>query len=134
MPSTMDYTTQGDPNQVPPPAYMNTTQATTQNQFFRTNNFLVSDGSNRHIHEIKDKVFHAGYLENRNNAYLLELPGLKDMLHKRQVSMNVDKAYVKTFMGNRRTDQPACCDMTGFWLYWAFRTNTATESATANSK
>ena len=78
-PSTMDYTTQGDPNQVPPPVYINTAQATTQNQFFRTNNFFVPDGSNRCIHEIKDKVFHAGYLENRNNAYLLELPGLKDI-------------------------------------------------------
>ena len=79
MPSTMDYTTQGDPNQVPPPVYMNTTQAATQNQFFRTNNFFVPDGSNRCIHEIKDKVFHAGYLENGNNAYLLELLDLKDM-------------------------------------------------------
>ena len=25
--------------------------------------------------------FHAGYLDNGNNAYLLELLGLKDMLH-----------------------------------------------------
>ena len=79
-PSTMDYTTQGDLNQVPP-VYINMAQATTQNQFFCTNNFFIPHGSNRHIHEIKDKVFHAGYLENGNNAYLLELPGLKDMLH-----------------------------------------------------
>ena len=80
MPSTMDYTTQGDPNQVPP-VYINTAQATMQNQLFHANNFFVPDGSNRRIHDIKDKVFHAGYLENGNNAYLLELPGLKDMLH-----------------------------------------------------
>ena len=66
-PSTMDYTTQGDPNQVPP-IYINTSQATTQNQFFCTNNFFVPDSSNRRIHEIKDKVFHAGYLENGNNV------------------------------------------------------------------
>ena len=39
-PTTMDYTTQGDPNQVAPPTYINTAQATAQNQFFRTNNFL----------------------------------------------------------------------------------------------
>ena len=39
-PSTMDYTTQGDPNQVTPPVYINTAQATAQNQFFHTNNFL----------------------------------------------------------------------------------------------
>ena len=75
-PSTMDYTTQGDPNQVPP-VYINMAQATAQNQFFHINNFFILDGSNRHIHKIKDKVFHAGYLENGNNAYLLELPGLK---------------------------------------------------------
>ena len=39
-PTTMDYTTQGDPNQVAPPTCINTAQATVQNQFFRTNNFL----------------------------------------------------------------------------------------------
>ena len=38
-PTTMDYTTQGDPNQVAPPTYINTAQATAQNQFFHTNNF-----------------------------------------------------------------------------------------------
>ena len=42
MPTTMDYTTQGDPNQVAPPTYINTVQATTQNQFFCTNNFFHS--------------------------------------------------------------------------------------------
>ena len=34
--TTMDYTTQGDPNQVAPPTYINTAQATVQNQFFHT--------------------------------------------------------------------------------------------------
>ena len=100
MPSTMDYTTQGDPNQVPPPVYINTAQATTQNQFFRTNNFFVPDGSNRHIHEIKDKVFHAGYLENRNNAYLLELPGLKDMLHMSKFLMDEMSGQFYAVYGN----------------------------------
>ena len=51
-PTTMDYTTQGDPNQVAPPTYINTVQATTQNQFFCTNNFFVPDSSNRRVHEI----------------------------------------------------------------------------------
>ena len=87
MPSTMDYTTQGDPNQVPP-VYINTAQTTKQHQFFCTNNFFILDGSNRRIHKIKDKVFHAGYLENRNNACLLELPGLKDMLHTSKFIMD----------------------------------------------
>ena len=55
-PTMMDYTTQGDPNQVAPPIYINTVQATTQNQFLCTNNFFVPDGSNRCINEIRDKV------------------------------------------------------------------------------
>ena len=80
MPSTMDYTTQGDPNQEPL-VYINTAQATTQDQFIHTNNFFIPDGNNRCIHEIRDKIFHPGYMDNGNNAYLLELLGLKDMLH-----------------------------------------------------
>ena len=98
-PSTMDYTTQGDPNQVPP-VYINTAQATTQNQFFCTNNFFIPDGSNRRIHEIKDKVFHAGYLKNRNNAYLLELPGLKDMLHTSKFIMDEMSGQFYAVYGN----------------------------------
>ena len=96
----MDYTTQGDPNQVAPPTYINTVQATTQNQFFRTNNFFVPDGSNRHIHEIKDKVFHAGYLENGNNAYLLELPGLKKMLDTSRFLMDEMSGQFYAVNGN----------------------------------
>ena len=96
----MDYTTQGDPNQVPPPVYINMSQATTQNQFFHTNNFFVPDGSNRRIHEIKDKVFHAGYLENRNNAYLLELLGLKDMLHTSKFLMDEMSGQFYAVYGN----------------------------------
>ena len=88
MPTMKDYTTQGDPNQVAPPTYIKMVQATAQNQFFHTNNFFVPDGSNRHIHEIRDKVFHARYLENGNNAYLLELLGLKDMLHTSRFLMD----------------------------------------------
>ena len=72
-PTTMDYTTQGDPNQVAPSTPLNMFMSTTtKNQFL--NDFFIPDGSNRPIHDIRDKVFHAGYLENGNNAYLLELP------------------------------------------------------------
>ena len=70
MPTTMDYTIQGDPNQVAPHTYINTVQDTAQNQFFCTNNFFIPDGSNIRIHEIRDKVFYTRYLENGNNAYL----------------------------------------------------------------
>ena len=129
MPATMDYTTQGVPNQVTPPVYINTAQAKVQNQFFCTNNFFVPDGSNRCIHKIKYKVFHARYLENGNNAYLLELSGLKDMLHTSKFLMDEMSGQFYAVHGN--TYQ---CDMTSFWLYRTFRTNTATESTTANSK
>ena len=122
MPTTMDYTTQGDPNQVASPIYINTVQVRTQNQFCCTNNFSIPDGSNRCIHKIRDKVFHARYLENGNNAYLLELLGLKDMLHTSRFlmdemsgqfyavygntyqCMSTKPTNVRTDMGNRRTD------------------------------
>ena len=100
MPTTMDYTTQGDPNQVAPPTYINMVQATTQNQFFHTNNFFIPDGSNRHIHEIRDKVFHTRYLENGNNAYLLELLGLKDMLHTSRFLMDEMSGQFYAVYGN----------------------------------
>ena len=96
----MDYTTQGDPNQVAPPTYINTAQATAQNQFFCTNNFFIPDGSNRCIHEIWDKVFHTRYLENGNNVYLLELPGLKEMLHTRRFLMDEMSGQFYAVYGN----------------------------------
>ena len=51
-PTTMDYMTQGDPNQVAPPTPINTlVQAKTQNQFLGTNNFsfqmVATDASMR---------------------------------------------------------------------------------------
>ena len=100
MPTTMDYTTQGDPNQVAPPTYINMVQATAQNKFFHTNNFFVPDGSNRCINEIRDKVFHAGYLQNGNNVYLLELPGLKDMLHTSRFLMDETSGQFYAVYGN----------------------------------
>ena len=44
--TTMDYTTQGDPNQVAPPTYITTAQTKAQNQFLYTNNFFILDSSN----------------------------------------------------------------------------------------
>ena len=99
-PTMMDYTTQGDPNQVAPPTYINTVQATAQNQFFCTNNFFIPDGSNRRIHEIRDKVFHARYLKNGNNAYLLELLGLKYMLHTSRFLMDEMSGQFYAVYGN----------------------------------
>ena len=60
----------------------------TEIEFPGTNNFFITDGSDRHIHQIHNKVFHAGYLENGNNAYLLELPALEKMLNMRKFLMD----------------------------------------------
>ena len=97
--TTMDYTTQGDPHQAPsaPLMFMSTT---TKNQFLGTNNFFIPDGSDRHIHDIRDKVFHAGYLENGNNTYLLELPGLEKMLHTWKFLMDEMSGQFYAVYGN----------------------------------
>ena len=84
----MDYTTQGDPSQVAPSTPLMFISTTTKNQFLGTNKFFIPDGSDRRIHDIHDQVFHAGYLENGNNAYLLELPGLEKMLHTQKFLMD----------------------------------------------
>ena len=62
--------------------------------------FFIPDGSNRCIHEIRDKVFHAGYLENGKNAYLLELLGLKDMLHTSRFLMDETSGQFYAVYGN----------------------------------
>ena len=79
-PTTADYTTQGDQNASPltPNMFMSTAA---EAKFLGTNNFFVPDGSDRHIHQIHNKVFHTGYLENGNNTYLLELPALEKILN-----------------------------------------------------
>ena len=78
---TTDYTTQGDPNQVSPSTPNLFMSTATEIKFLGNNNFFIPDGSDRHIHQIDNKVFHAGYLENGNNTYLLELPALEKMLN-----------------------------------------------------
>ena len=69
-PTPSDYTTQGDPDASPSSLFKSNDM---NDKFLGTNNFFVPDGSNRQIHQIDNKVFHAGYLENGNNAYLLGL-------------------------------------------------------------
>ena len=86
-PTTADYTTQGDPDASPSTSNLFRSTAT-DDEFLGTNNFFVPDGSDRHIHQIDNKVFHAGYLENGNNAYLLELPALEKMLNTRKFLMD----------------------------------------------
>ena len=86
-PTTFDYTTQGDPDTSPSASNL-FRSTSTNNEFLGTNNFFVSDGSNRQIHQIHNKVCHAGYLENGNNAYLLELPALEKMLNTWKLLMD----------------------------------------------
>ena len=96
-PTPSDYTTQGDPNASP---YNLSKSNDTSDEFLGTNNFFVPDGSNRQIHQIDNKVFYAGYLENCNNAYLLELPALENMLNTRKFLMDEMSGQFYAVYGN----------------------------------
>ena len=96
-PTPSDYTTQGDPNASPSGS---SRSHDITNEFLGTNNFFVPDGSNRRIHQIQNKVFHAGYLDNGNNAYLLELPALENMLNTRKFLMDEMSGQFYAVYGN----------------------------------
>ena len=99
-PMSTPTTTQGDSNQVASPTPLKVQQQNNENQYIDTNNYFVPDGSDRRIHDIQDKVFHAGYLENGNNAYLLRLPKLQDMLHTSQFLMDETSGQFYAIYGN----------------------------------
>ena len=96
-PMTSDYTTQGDPDASPSNLFRSNNIS---DEFLGTNNFFMPDGSNRQIHQIDNKVFHAGYLENSNNAYLLELPALENMLNTRKFLMDEMSGQFYAVYGN----------------------------------
>ena len=96
-PTPSDYITQGDPNASP---FGSSKAHNTTNEFLGTNNFFVPDGSNRQIHQIENKVFHAGYLDNGNNTYLLELPALENMLNTRKFLMDEMSGQFYAVYGN----------------------------------
>ena len=96
-PTPSNYTTQGDPNASPSGS---SRPHDITNEFLGTNNFFVPDGSNRRIHQIQNKVFHAGYLDNGNNAYLLELPALENMLNTRKFLMDEMSGQFYAVYGN----------------------------------
>ena len=91
-PTPFDYTTQGHPNASPSGS---SRSHDITNKFLGTNNFFMPDGSNRWIYQIQNKIFHAGYLDNGNNAYLLEPPALENMLNtcKFERSRNLDRSF-----------------------------------------
>ena len=98
-PTNSDYTTQGDPDASP--STSNLFRSTvTNDEFLGTNNFFMPDGSNRCIHQIDNKIFHAGYLENGNNAYLLELPALEKMLNTQKFLMDEMSGQFYAVYGN----------------------------------
>ena len=96
-PTPSDYMTQGDPNASP---LGSSRSHDITNEFLGTNNFFVPDGSNRLIHKIQNKVFHAGYLDNGNNAYLLELLALEDMLNTHKFLMDEMSGQFYAVYGN----------------------------------
>ena len=96
-PTTSDYTTQGDPDASPSNLFRS---SIINNKFLGMNNFFMPDGSNRQIHLIDNKVFHAGYLENGNNAYFLELPALENMLNTRKFLMDEMSGQFYAVYGN----------------------------------
>ena len=98
-PTTSDYTTQGDPDTSPSTSDL-FRLTVTDDEFLGTNNFFMPDGSNRHIHQIDNKIFHAGYLENGNNAYLLELPALEKMLNTQKFLMDEMSGQFYAVYGN----------------------------------
>ena len=96
-PTPSDYTTQGDPDASPSSSFK---PQDVNDKFLGTNNFFMPDGSNRRIHQIHNKVFHAGYLENGNNAYLLELPALENMLNTHKFLMDEMSGQFYAVYGN----------------------------------
>ena len=98
-PTISDYTTQGDPDASPSNSNLFRSNVT-NDEFLGTNNFFMPDGSNRQIHQIDNKVFHAGYLENGNNAYLLELPALEKMLNMQKLLMDEMSGQFYAVYGN----------------------------------
>ena len=111
-PTPSNYTTQGDPDTSPSSSFK---PQDVNDEFLGTNNFFMPDGSNRPIHQIHNKVFHAGYLENGNNAYLLELPALENMLNTRKFLMDEMSGQFYAVYGNsyQRMSTNQCCNRHG---------------------
>ena len=97
---TVDYSTQGDPDQVAPPANNAYNQNNSTTAIQNTNNYLIPDGSNRYIHDLQDKTLHVGILENGHNAYLVELPDLKSLLCTSRYLMDEVTGQFHAIYGN----------------------------------
>ena len=99
-PSTVDYSTQGDPNQIASQGNHEYSQDNSTTAIQNTNNYLIPDGSDRCIHDIQDKILHNGILENGHNAYLVELPDLKSLLYTSRYLMDEITGQFYAVCGN----------------------------------
>ena len=95
-PSMADCSTQGDPDQTAPQGNHGHNQNNSTVPIQHTNNYLIPDGSDRCINNIQDKTFHRGILENGHNAYLVELPDLKSLLHTSRYLMDCHIPWVQS--------------------------------------
>ena len=98
--SRVDYSIQVDPNQIAPQGNYEYNQNSSTMPIQNTNNYLIPDRSDRHIHDIWDKTLHIGILENGHNAYLVELSDLKSMLHTSRYLMDEVTGQFYAVFGN----------------------------------
>ena len=99
-PSMADCSTQGDPDQTAPQGNHGYNQDNSTMPIQHTNNYLFPDGSNRCIRDIQHKTFCRGILENGHNAYLVELPDLKSLLHTSRYLMDEVTGQFYAAFGN----------------------------------
>ena len=99
-PSMVDNSTQGDPNQIVPQGNHEYSRNNPTTAIQNTNNYLIPDGRDRHIHDIQDKILHIGILENGHNAYLVELPDLKSLLCTSRYLMDEITGQIYAVYGN----------------------------------
>ena len=99
-PSTVDSSTQGDPDQIAQQGNHEYSQNNSTTAIQNTNNYLIPDGSNRCIHDLQDKILHIGILENGHNAYLVELPDLKSLLRTSRYLMDEVTGQFYAIYGN----------------------------------
>ena len=99
-PSMVDCSTQGDQDQMPPQVNHGDNQNNPNVPIQHTNNYIIPDGSDRCIHDIQDKTFYRGILENGHNAYLLELPDLKPLLRTSRYLMDEVTGQFYAVFGN----------------------------------
>ena len=99
-PSMVDCSTQGDPDKMAPQGNHGYNQNNSTMPIQHTNNYLIPDGSDRHIHDIQDKTFYRGIQENGHNAYLVELPDLILLLHTSRYLMDEVTGLFYAVFGN----------------------------------